>query len=301
MTYNGILNVCKPSGPTSYEVLAGIKRATGEKKIGHGGTLDPLASGVLPVFFNKATRLVEYLHQQSKTYVASIKLGVTTDSFDCFGQITSIDDASGVNIRDIESILSSYTGEIMQKPPVFSALKKDGKPLYELARQGASVEAEARRVIINYLRLIEFKTPLVTLEIDCSKGTYIRSLAQDIGQSLGVGAVLTGLVRTRYGPFRIGEAFELDRFLNVARDKSWASMLEPMETVLNKMPTVTLSEQQGKDAINGKQIELSKNIRNQNNEIYARTRDSEYMLLMKFDEASGLWQPRKVLKDHLLS
>jgi tRNA pseudouridine55 synthase len=298
---NGILNVYKPQGPTSYQILARIKSITGEKKIGHGGTLDPLASGVLPVFFNQATRLVEYLQEQSKTYVATIKLGVTTDSFDCSGRVVSTSDTTGITSGDIESKLSLYTGDIMQMPPVFSALKQGGTPLYQLARQGRKVETQARRVCIYQLKLNMFRSPVLTLEIDCSKGTYVRSLAHDLGQTLGVGAILTDLVRTRYGPFGVADAVDLEDMEIAAYRGSWSSLLKPMKTVLQGLPSVILSQQQSNDVILGKKIELSMSSQNGYKEICAQTNDLSYLLLMEFEGASGLWRPKKVLKSWAFS
>ena len=184
---DGILNIRKPSGPTSFSVVARIRKLVDESKAGHGGTLDPLASGVLPVFLGQATRLTEYLMEYPKTYRAEIELGVDTDSYDAEGTVTKTSDASGINLQDVTDALQRFRGEIRQTPPMFSALKYEGQPLYKLARQGQSVEISSRPASIYRLDIVSFKLPFVTLDVECSKGTYIRSLAHDLGVALGCG------------------------------------------------------------------------------------------------------------------
>jgi tRNA pseudouridine55 synthase len=208
---DGILNINKPAGLTSYGVVARVKRLTCVKKVGHAGTLDPFATGVLPVCLGKATRLVPYLAAVTKTYRADIEFGASTDTFDITGNVIQRGDCSIVTRDGLESALEQFRGDIQQTPPMYSALKYHGQPLYKLARAGINVERKSRPVSIFRLDIIDFESPLVTLEIECSKGTYIRSLAHDLGQALGCGAFLKSLARTGFGPFAIGDAISLEQ------------------------------------------------------------------------------------------
>ena len=196
---DGILNINKPAGKTSFAVVAMVKRLTGEKHVGHAGTLDPMATGVLPVCLGQATRLVEYLMDTTKTYRAEIELGVSTDSYDREGAVTQKCDASAVTLAQIETALNSFRGVITQIPPMYSAVKHQGKPLYELARAGIDVERKARTAKIYSLEIRDWQNPFLTIEVNCGKGTYIRSLANDLGQALGCGATLSALERSRCG------------------------------------------------------------------------------------------------------
>ncbi|XUW99441.1 MAG: tRNA pseudouridine(55) synthase TruB [Dehalogenimonas sp.] len=211
MRVSGWLNINKPAGITSYAAIAWLKRLTGQRHVGHAGTLDPLATGVLPVAFGQATRTIEFVHQVSKTYLAEIELGAETDTIDAEGKFIFRHDASGVSQDAVEMALRSFIGTIQQVPPMFSALKRNGTPLYELARRGETVELEPRTVTIHKIQLLDFNPPVVTIEVDCDSGTYIRSLARDLGQALGVGAYLKSLKRTRYGIFDIKDSTELGR------------------------------------------------------------------------------------------
>ncbi|MBM3149449.1 MAG: tRNA pseudouridine(55) synthase TruB, partial [Chloroflexi bacterium] len=182
---NGILSINKPEGITSFKVISWLKRLTGEKRIGHAGTLDPLATGVLPCCLGQATRIIQFITDASKTYLAKIKLGIATDTFDREGHITHRGDTSNITIARIEEILTEFQGFIEQRPPTYSALKHKGKRYYELARAGLPVNPRPRRVEISRVELVSYQTNLVTVEIECSKGTYIRSLADDLGLKLG--------------------------------------------------------------------------------------------------------------------
>jgi tRNA pseudouridine55 synthase len=178
---DGILNIHKPSGPTSFSMVARVRRITRESKAGHGGTLDPLASGVLPVFLGQATRLAEYLMDYPKSYRAEIELGVSTDSYDAEGNVTGTADVSRITQDDVARVLESFKGDIRQTPPMYSALKHEGQPLYKLARQGKSVEIDSRPASIYRLEIVSCHSPFITLDVECSKGTYIRALAHDLG------------------------------------------------------------------------------------------------------------------------
>ncbi len=221
MSINGILNVNKPEGGTSFSVVAWLRHLSGEKHIGHAGTLDPMATGVLPICFGQATRVVEFLANAHKVYRAQIELGATSDTFDREGQITRSSDPSAITAIQIEEALSKFRGCIEQSPPIYSALKYQGKRGYELARAGIPVEIKPRQITIFKLELIEFKLPTLTIEVECSKGTYVRSLAHDLGQYLGCGGYLVNLIRTQYGPFRIENALPVSEIKCIFHKGEW--------------------------------------------------------------------------------
>lgn len=199
---SGVLNVDKPLGLTSHDVVARVRRTLGIKRVGHAGTLDPLATGVLLVCVGPATRFSEFLMASSKTYIADVILGRTTTTDDAEGEVTAEADASHLTGGAISATLPAFIGEIEQIPPAYSAIKQDGRKLYELARQGRAVEAAPRRVRIDAIRLLSWSPPIARLEVTCGAGTYIRSLARDLGHSLGVGGSLASLRRTTSGNFR---------------------------------------------------------------------------------------------------
>lgn len=208
-TLTGFLNVNKPVGLTSHDVVARIRRWSGQRHTGHGGTLDPQASGVLPIALGAYTRLIEYL-PEPKVYEAEITLGATTDSYDAEGRVVATGDASGVTEAAVLALLPAFVGEaVMQRPPRFSALKRDGQRSYQLARAGGESELPERPVHIHRIDLLSCGSPLVRLRVVCGKGTYVRSLAHDLGTGLGCGAHLSGLVRTHNGAFCLDDAVEL--------------------------------------------------------------------------------------------
>ena len=208
----GFINVNKHSGMTSHDVVSFLRRNLKIKKIGHTGTLDPMANGVLPIAVGDATRLIQYL-SDDKEYVATVKFGVSTDTYDKEGEIVSTSDKI-VEQAELDDALNQFRGEILQKPPIYSALKKNGKKLYEYAREGKEVEIEARKVTIEKLDLLSFENNVAKLRVKCSKGTYIRSIAHDLGEVLGCGGHLIGLTRTIAGDFKIENSIELSTIEN---------------------------------------------------------------------------------------
>jgi tRNA pseudouridine55 synthase len=192
---DGILNIHKPTGKTSYDMVAMVKRLSGERRVGHAGTLDPAASGVLPICLGRGTRVIEFLAEASKTYHARIELGVETDTYDASGRIVQRKDGSAIGLKEIEVALLPFRGLIEQTPPRYSAIKHQGRRLYELARAGIEVEPRSRPAMVYRLEILGWAPPTVTVEVECGKGTYLRSLAHDLGQSLGCGATLQELVR----------------------------------------------------------------------------------------------------------
>jgi tRNA pseudouridine55 synthase len=211
---DGVLVVDKPAGPTSFDVVRRIKRAARLKRVGHGGTLDPLASGVLPICLGEGTKLAAFLLDADKEYEVTLRLGVETDTYDAAGAVTARRDASGIDEDRVRAALPAFTGALEQRPPAYSALKRAGRPLYAYARAGEEVELRPRAVTVHELRLTSFGGPeAVALHVRCSKGTYVRSLAFDLGRALGVGAHVAALRRTRSGPFDLADARPLDALL----------------------------------------------------------------------------------------
>jgi tRNA pseudouridine55 synthase len=248
---DGILVLDKPPGLTSNRALQMAKRLYGAAKAGHTGSLDPLATGVLPLCFGEATKFSQYLLDADKAYTSSFVLGVATATGDAEGEVLATQDASGVTRDDIERALENFRGEIDQVPSMFSAIKQDGKPLYKLAREGREVERKARHVVIKQLELRAFrpgKKAEVDIYLECSKGTYVRSIAEDLGKALGCGAHVGALRRTRAGPFEIADSVTLNTLEALKSNEQVAAMdklLLPADTALGGLPLVKLSESGG--------------------------------------------------------
>jgi len=227
---HGLLIIDKPQGLTSHDVVRRVRRLFRTKRVGHTGTLDPMATGVLPVAIGEGTKLVQFLMAGAKSYRATLKLGETTDTYDAEGTILQRRPLPPLTSDDIVRCCQKFIGDIQQTPPMFSAIKKNGIPLHQLARQGIEVEREPRNVEILRIEVLEVSLPYVTLEVDCGKGTYIRSLAHDLGEELGTGAHLTALRRTRNGFFDEADAVPLDRLESMpVTDIPLLSPLEAMK------------------------------------------------------------------------
>jgi tRNA pseudouridine55 synthase len=291
---NGILNVNKPSGVTSFGVVAAIKRCTHEKHVGHAGTLDPLASGVLPVCLGQATRLVEYLMDASKTYLAQVQLGISTDTFDAEGQVTRQADASDISFERIESVLPAFRGVIKQTAPAYSALKHKGKPLYEYAREGTIIESKSREVSIFKLELLDFANSVLTLRVVCSKGTYIRSLANDIGTLLGCGGTLKSLLREKVGPFDIQGALSLEEIEEAFVSGAGEKFLLSPDVILQNLPAVVLDEDDAKKVICGNIISDSHFQAKNNSLCRAYSSGGCFLAVLRYLPEDNAWQPEKV-------
>jgi tRNA pseudouridine55 synthase len=298
---DGILNIDKPPGKTSYGVVAMVKRLSGERHVGHAGTLDPDATGVLPVCLGRGTRIIEFLVDTTKTYRAQIELGKATETYDGSGRITQEGDPSGIDFARLESALEPFRGIIQQTPPMYSAIKHRGQPLYKLARAGISVERKSRTVKINRLELINWQSPLATVEIECSKGTYIRSLANDLGQSLGCGAYLQGLVRTRCGIFDIKDAISTSQFEEACRQGYWENFLYPIDIVLQDFSAIVINEAAEEAMRKGSPLALEQSDSQNDNESsrqrYCRaySQDGRFLGILQRVPGTGLWQPKKVM------
>jgi tRNA pseudouridine55 synthase len=253
---DGILNINKPQGMTSFGTVAAVRRLTREQRVGHAGTLDPEATGVLPICLGKGTKITEFLADKAKVYRAQIELGRATDTYDSSGRTTQQGDPSVVNEAQLKPALAAFLGVTQQIPPMYSALKYHGKRLYELARAGIQVKRRSRPVRIDRLELIEWQPPLVTIEVVCGKGTYIRSLAHDLGQVLGCGASLKSLSRLRSGPFDIRDAVSLTQLEDASRHGYWQQLVYPLDIVFLDWAAVIVNETTGQEVRNGQPLAL---------------------------------------------
>jgi len=248
---HGILPLDKPAGMTSFDAVRTVRRLLGERRAGHGGTLDPIATGLLPICVGQATRLVDYLHQQPKRYHCAVRLGERSDTFDLEGTVTPGGDASDLTEEAVRSALARFVGEIEQVPPMHSAVRREGRHLYELAREGVEVERAPRPAMIHSAELRSLRRGEVAeaeLEVVCGKGTYMRVLAADLGEALGVGGLLGWLERTAYGPLRLADAISLDGL--AALDDPTVALLDMSVAVdhlarLDLAPQLALQVQRG--------------------------------------------------------
>jgi len=293
---DGILNLNKPKNWTSHDVVQRVRRVTQIRRVGHAGTLDPLATGVLLVCLGRATRIAEYLMAGRKQYRAGVRLGISTDSHDADGQVTASAPVT-VGRSDVEATLSHFRGRIEQMPPMVSAIKRNGQPLYKLARQGVRVERAARPVEIYALTLTDWSPPGLTLELTCSAGTYVRALARDLGRRLGCGAHLTALTRLASGDFALSQTLEWDHFEAAAEAGDWRALVLPMDAGLQHFPACVLGEQESRCVQGGQPLSAERVNAPPENlcRVYA-AHDAEKRLLalLKFDPVAGLWRPHKV-------
>ena len=237
---NGIINVYKEAGYTSFDVVAKLRKITHQKKIGHTGTLDPDATGVLPVCFGNATKLVDLMTDKRKEYIATMVLGKTTDTYDISGQVLE-EKMVNCTADDVTATINEFVGDIMQVPPMYSALKVDGKKLCDLAREGKTVERKARPVTIFAIEILDVDLPNIKMRVECSKGTYIRSLCYDIGIRLGCGGTMTSLIRTRSGAFDIEHAYNLSQIEEYVNSDSVNDIVLNVDAVFEDYAYATVS------------------------------------------------------------
>ncbi|UCH42876.1 MAG: tRNA pseudouridine(55) synthase TruB [Dehalococcoidales bacterium] len=306
---DGILNVNKPSGVTSFSVVSIIKRLSGQRRVGHAGTLDPAATGVLPVAFGQGTRVIEYLMDTSKTYHAEIELGTSTDTYDGSGKVTRSKDPSGIRWEQVVSALASLNSQGCQTPPMYSALKYHGKPLYKWARAGINITREPRPVNIHKIELLSWQPPLVTIEVVCGKGTYIRCLADDLGELLGCGAYLKNLVRLRCGIFNIEDAISLPQLEDAFRYGYWQQLIYHLDRVVANWKAILVDDDMKQKIGNGRSIVVDEegvvegSIYNEqqlppssSSGEYCRayTLDGWFLGVLRFNPERMEWQPVKV-------
>lgn len=237
---SGVFLVNKPKGLTSHDVVARIRKRGGFSRVGHGGTLDPMATGVLPVFIGRSTRLSELLHAWDKSYRFEITFGVTTDTGDAEGTVLRQVEFDRVQSEEIEALIPGFLGKRQQKPPMFSAVKKNGVPLYRLARKGIEIEREARSIEVYALSVLEVMDKKASFHLKCSKGTFVRTLAQEIGDALGLGGHVSVLERDGFGRFRTEDTVCLDELLGMIEDKSFAQCLLAPEEIFRDLPEIRI-------------------------------------------------------------
>jgi tRNA pseudouridine55 synthase len=333
-SYDGILNINKPQGWTSHDVVAKVRRLLGQRQVGHAGTLDPLATGVLLVCAGQATRVSEYLMDGQKVYRAVARLGVTTDTYDIDGEITSRSPVPALSRADLLAVLTSFIGALLQRPPAYSAIKQAGVPAYRKARRGEAVELPARPVTIHGIELLDVpgasEAPgtwgdQLTLEVTCDPGTYIRSLTHDLGQALGCGAVLIQLTRLRSGQFTVEDASDLDELIADAATGDLARHLHPLRAALYDLTAVPVDAAASQRLQHGQAIPCTENTqmtadwnrgfsrfvdqREKPAEAsnppsqqticradvgYALEADGTVRAILTYDAATSLWRPHKV-------
>lgn len=287
---SGVLVVDKPVGLTSHEVVQIIRRGTGIRRAGHTGTLDPRASGVLVVLLGPAVRLSEYVSASDKRYQAVVQLGTSTDTYDADGRVLSTNPVD-ISESQFENALQTFIGEIEQVPPPYSAVKVKGRKAYEMARQGEEVDLLPRRITVYSLELLEWAPPEAVVDVYCSSGTYIRSLANDLGKMLGCGAHLVGLRRTKSGRFTLRDAVPLRKLREAFEDGSWYQWLIPAAEALSDWPSVDLTIEQVDAIRHGHRIPGESGIGKMARGI---SEQGELVALLEFDPATNEWQPKKV-------
>jgi tRNA pseudouridine55 synthase len=288
---SGVLVVDKPVGLTSHEVVQIIRHGTNIRRAGHTGTLDPRASGVLIVLIGPAVRLSEYVSASDKRYQAIIRLGATTDTFDADGRFTSKDEVPQITEDQFETTLKTFVGEIIQTPPPYSAVKVHGRPAYDMAREGEEVQLEPRKIQVYSLELLEWAPPEAVIDVYCSSGTYVRSLANDLGEKLGCGAYLTGLRRTKSGRFTLRDAVPLRKLREAFDTGTWYQYVIPAAEALSDWPALELNNEQVEAVRHGHRIPAETGTTGMARGI---SEAGELIALLEVDTTTQEWQPRKV-------
>jgi tRNA pseudouridine55 synthase len=284
---DGFLIVHKPVGPTSHDIVALVRRVLKTRRVGHAGTLDPLAEGVLPIALGRATRLLQELTDADKEYQAEILLGRTTTTDDAEGEVTAQKSLPPLDVPELAAVLERFRGTIMQVPPAFSAVKVAGRRAYELARAGEAATVASRPVTISEIEILSWEQPLLCIRVRCSKGTYIRSLARDVGEAIGTGASLQALVRTRVGSFDRSSAITLEQLT----DNPSRAVLSA-DTVSLDRPAVVLGEDDANHLLHGRRFSGAPQ-----QDLLARAYGTEGQYLGLLAARNGQWQPKLVLSD----
>ncbi len=297
---DGVLNVLKPTGMTSHDVVDAVRRLVGQRRVGHTGTLDPGAAGVLVLVLGRATRIAEFLSEADKAYRFEVTFGVATATGDAFGEITSTEDASGLSEEQLADLLPQFLGEIEQLPPMTSAIKVGGVPLYRRAHRGETVAVQPRRVRISRLRLLRFwpgARPRALLEVECGKGTYVRALARDIGEMAGVGAHASFMLRLRAGRFTLGSSRTLEELSGLQAEGRLGEALLSMDDALADLPAVQLLPGQRLSVLDGLPLPLFRvpNWQRLPRNVPIRLRDQSGLVALARVEGGSL-RPFKVLR-----
>ncbi|RME81625.1 MAG: tRNA pseudouridine(55) synthase TruB [Caldilineae bacterium] len=292
-TKPGVLNIDKPAGMTSHDVVAAVRRHTGIRKVGHAGTLDPLATGVLLVCVGQATRVVEYLQRGQKEYVVRIRLGEETTTYDAEGEVVARHEVPALTAHELRAVLQGFVGEVMQQPPMYSAVKYRGRPLYKLAREGKKIEARKRPVRIHAFELLRWETPDLEARVVCSPGTYVRSLAHDVGVALGCGAHVQALRRTASGTWRVEDAIPLEVFL--ASGEDWPRYVHGLRAALSMLPPLVLEDEMAYRFALGQRVRLEAAVGR--GEYRVLSADEKLVGVGRVMDEGALLAPHKVLVD----
>jgi len=288
---SGVLVVDKPVGMTSHDVVQIVRRGTNIRRAGHTGTLDPRASGVLVILIGPAVRLSEYVSASDKRYQAVVRLGAATDTYDADGRILSTSPVDKITEDLFEEALQGFVGEIEQVPPPYSAVKIKGRKAYEMAREGEEVNLEPRRIKVYSLELLEWAPPEAVIDVYCSSGTYVRSLANDLGEKLGCGAHLVGLRRTKSGRFTLRDAVPLNRLREAFDDGNWYQYLIPAAEALSDWPAIELTQEQVEAIRHGHRIAAEDSAATMARGV---SEQGELVALLEYVSETGEWQPKKV-------
>ncbi len=288
----GVLTVDKPAGWTSHDVVGKVRRLAGLRQVGHAGTLDPMATGVLVLCLGRATRLLEYITGQPKIYLAEITLGAATDTYDAEGEVTERHPVPALSHEQLDQALDAWRGEIMQRPPAYSALKRDGVALYKRARAGEQVEVEPRPVTVYELALLQFDGQAVQLRIRCGAGAYVRSIAHDLGQALGCGGHLSALRRTAVGRFTVESALTLEQ---LAEAGALPAALLPADAAVAHLARVDLVEAEGVRLLHGQAVPAA--LPGVAGPARAYGPDNRFLGIVAFDPQLQVWRPQKMLAE----
>jgi tRNA pseudouridine55 synthase len=297
MDKNGILNLHKSVGMTSHDVVARVRKLLHQRRVGHAGTLDPLASGVLPICVGLGTRVAEYLSESGKEYRATLVFGVETETYDSEGAITQQASVDALELADLLPLLTRFTGPQQQMPPLYSAIKIQGQAAYKRVRAGENITLEARPIEIFCLTVVDWQKPVLVLDVSCSKGTYIRSLAHDLGQAAGCGAHLGGLVRTRSGPYRLDKSITLEELAAACTQDTLADHLQPADTALANYPALHLDDETALRVRHGNAFSCP--VADPQPSL-ARVYDPAglFLAIAEWDTGSNRWHPKKVFLEN---
>ncbi len=294
---SGVLVIDKPVGMTSHDVVQAVRNGTGIRRAGHTGTLDPRASGVLVVLVGPAVRLSEFISATDKRYQAIIRMGSSTDTYDAEGKFTTQDTPVDVKIEEFETVLKGFEGEIEQTPPQYSAVKVKGRKAYEMARKGQEVELEPRIIQVHHLEVLEWTPPEVVVDVHCSSGTYVRSLANDLGETLGTGAYLVGLRRTKSGRFTLRDAVPLRKVQEAFQAGDWYQYLIPAAEALGDWTARELDPDEVEDVRHGHRVKAEPDTELES-WVRGISMQGELVALLQCmegeEEGSREWQPKKV-------
>lgn len=291
----GFINLNKPAGPTSHDMIDLVRRLSHQRRVGHGGTLDPLAQGVLPIGLGRATRLLAYFQEWDKVYRAHVLLGVSTSTYDVEGTVTAERPVPALGRAELERILADFQGQIEQVPPPYSAIRQGGRRLYQRVRAGEKVVPPPRQVDILDLQILSWQPPRLTLQIACGSGTYIRSLAHDVGERLGCGAHLAGLVRLRVGPMRLDDALAPEELRSAAARGRLDQVLLPLDLAVRHWPAVEVTADQATRLVHGLPLRRSQGLVPAGQErIRAHGPDGRLLALLRWQADRQVWHPFRV-------